>query len=169
MLTCLISCSNRAKVIPLKKLQKIYREMFFTDEWIKSSASLREKSDSMVVYEPIFNKYGYTTEDYLKSIDHYLKDPKKYEKSIKDLKTSLEKELTDLNSELLRDKELKDKILEYEKSASAIQNFVYTFREDLRKDTIAYQRDTFGVYKVVPIFRDAPKKYVMQVDSSLIR
>ena len=70
--TVAVSCARKAKVIPVRKMEKIYREMFLADQWVADNATRRRKADTTWFYEPIFEKYGYDVEDYRKSVDHYL-------------------------------------------------------------------------------------------------
>ena len=76
------SCS-RAKVIPRRTFVKIYADMFLADEWVKDNPALRRQVDTSLIYEPIFNAYGYTTDDYLKSVEHYMGDTERYARMLK--------------------------------------------------------------------------------------
>ncbi|MCQ2183424.1 MAG: DUF4296 domain-containing protein [Bacteroidales bacterium] len=71
-------CGKRASVIPPKVMSDIYFDMFVTDQWLRDHYDIKGKADSMLVYEPIFNKYGYTTADYDNSVTYYLERPEKY-------------------------------------------------------------------------------------------
>lgn len=78
-----ISCSSKGagKVIPRKVLAEIYADMFVADQWTNSSSRLLKRTiDTTVIYEPIFQKYGYTADDYIASVDYYLYDPVRYER-----------------------------------------------------------------------------------------
>lgn len=72
--------SDGSRIIPEDDFVKIYADMFLADEWMRNHSELRTQTDTMLVYEPIFASYGYTTEDYWASVDHYLEDPKSYGK-----------------------------------------------------------------------------------------
>ena len=78
----IVSCS-RAKVIPRRTFVKIYADMFLADEWVKDNPGLRRQVDTSLIYEPIFNAYGYTTDDYLKSVEHYMGDTERYARMLK--------------------------------------------------------------------------------------
>ena len=78
----LFSCS-RAKVIPRRTFIKIYADMFLADEWVKDNPAVRRQVDTSLIYEPIFNAYGYTTDDYLKSVEHYMGDTERYARMLK--------------------------------------------------------------------------------------
>lgn len=113
---------NGPRVIPRGKLAKIYAEMFVTDQWIQNTPKLRSIADTSLVYEPILEKYGYTSEDYQHSVQHYMDDPERFSRilrttgeilddQIKDLKRK-QKELQELEAKRLA--ESKRKYPEYE-------------------------------------------------------
>lgn len=90
---CLLgSCrkKDQARVIPRNVMAKIYAEMFVVDQWILDNAGKHQMPDTTLYYEPVFNKYGYTTDDYLHSVDHYVSDPERFsrilDKSVRILK-----------------------------------------------------------------------------------
>ena len=56
------SCSDRPKVIPARKMEKIYREMFMADQWIITNPEKKRKADTTWLYVPIFEKYGYVSQ-----------------------------------------------------------------------------------------------------------
>ena len=57
--------------------------MFLADEWVKDNPAVRRQVDTSLIYEPIFNAYGYTTDDYLKSVEHYMGDTERYARMLK--------------------------------------------------------------------------------------
>ena len=74
----------------------IYYDIYMTDEVVKSSYKYRRMADTMRVYEPIFNKYGYTTDDYNRSVSFYLKRPDKFQEVFENTKMMLEKRKAEL-------------------------------------------------------------------------
>lgn len=83
-LLLLASCASKSehKIISKKDFAKIYAEMFICDQWINVNHRYTKIADTTLVYEPIFEKYGYTTDDYLASVDYYLYDPTRFNKII---------------------------------------------------------------------------------------
>ena len=79
-------------------MSKIYYDIYMTDEAVDVNYGLRKMADTMRIYEPIFNKYGYTTEDYNRSVSFYLERPDKFESVFEDTKTMLEKRKAQLNA-----------------------------------------------------------------------
>lgn len=86
------SCRDRARVIPEKDMEKIYHDMFLTDQVLQKDNKIRRKADTMLVYEPVFRSYGYTTDDFRLSQEEYLKDPEEFGKLMKRVSDRLEKE-----------------------------------------------------------------------------
>mgnify|MGYP003296088184 CR=1 FL=1 len=75
---CLACSSDKASVIPRGKLARIYAEMLVTDQWILAEPDFRRVADTTLVYEPILQKYGYDTQDYIKSVGYYMNDPERF-------------------------------------------------------------------------------------------
>jgi hypothetical protein len=68
----LAGCNEKdGKVIPRGTLAEIYAEMLVTDQWILDTPGVRMIADTSLVYAPILEKYGYSTEDYIYTVDIY--------------------------------------------------------------------------------------------------
>ena len=102
-LTCTISCV-REKYISEETMSDIYYEMYITDQLIRKDRKKKKESDTLLVYEPIFERFGYTSDDYRKSVNHYLLEPEKFEKIFRKTQAKLE----------LRKKQLEDIIAQEE-------------------------------------------------------
>ena len=63
------SCS-RHKIIPDGELAQIFHDAFLTNAYLNSE---RVSTDSLRLYEPIFARYGYTTEDVYYTIGNFSK------------------------------------------------------------------------------------------------
>lgn len=93
----IVACSGkRARVIPSDKLSEIYAEMFLVDQWIKADRHLNRIADTMLVYEPVFNKYGYTTEDFRHTVEVYRATPGKFAKVFNTTATMLRTRVNEL-------------------------------------------------------------------------
>ena len=97
-LLCLSSCMEKESIIPKDIMSQIYYDIYMTDEAVDVNYRLRRMADTMRVYEPIFNRYGYTTEDYNRSVNFYMERPDKFEDVFEGTKTMLEKRKAELNS-----------------------------------------------------------------------
>ena len=135
LLIGLASCSGgRDKVIPRAKLAEIYAEMLVTDQWITSTPGVRREADTSLVYEPILEKYGYTSADYRKSVDRYMDDPDRFSRILRTSADILEKKLDELKKrkeeiDHLRALELLLRQLKYESDFRAEEFFPYLFDE----------------------------------------
>lgn len=132
---------DRARVIPRGKMAKIYAEMFMTDQWIQATPRLRTIADTSLVYEPILEQYGYTSEDYQRSVDYYMDDPERFSRILRTTGEILDdriKELQLKQAELARLKKMKD-----------IADFVFPemqmFLEDIPEDGLWNYSDSIDV------------------------
>ena len=79
-----ISCGRKEdKVIPRGKLAEIYAEMMLVDQWIMNNPGNRHIADTSLVYEPILERYGYTSADYRRSVDVYMDDPERFSRILR--------------------------------------------------------------------------------------
>ena len=95
----LFSCRKESSVIPRDKMSEIYAEMFVADQWISSHYKARKTADTSWVYEPIFEKYGYTSDDYRESVEYYLRDPDRYARILRKTSVIIEDRLSVLKSQ----------------------------------------------------------------------
>lgn len=92
------SCTG-PRTIPRDKLGDIFHDMFLQDQQIKSDVSLKRIADTSLVYQGIFKKYGYDTDDYLYTINKYIKDPEKLSKVFEKVAERLLEESKDIRKE----------------------------------------------------------------------
>ena len=78
------------RVIPRAKLVDIYCDMFMADQQVRADRTSPEAMDSLLVYEAVFEKYGYDTDDYFHSLRYYLKDPERFAKVFEEVATHLQ-------------------------------------------------------------------------------
>ena len=93
-------CRRHAKMISRSDMISIYSEMLLVDQAIREDRSLKKSADTSLVYEPIFEKYGYNTDDYLYSVSVYMKSPDKYSKLLKAVSRNLDAESEKLQKQL---------------------------------------------------------------------
>lgn len=84
------ACSNGPKVIPRSKMEKICSDMLLADQWEVLNGIPRFKIDTTLFYEPIFRKYGYTTDDFRASLEYYMRDPIKMSRMMKKIAIQME-------------------------------------------------------------------------------
>lgn len=90
MLPMLVSCTKKG-IIPKDTLADIYCEIYICDQIITNNDLFDRQTDTLLVYEPIFNKYGFTSADYLRTTDYYLTKPDKFAKIFKSAQEKLKK------------------------------------------------------------------------------
>ena len=94
VLVLLVAVACRGpRVIPKDTLTDIYTEMFIADQMVRDADIPRAQMDTMLLYEAVFEKYGYDTEDYLYSLRYYLKDPERFGKVFENVSKRLEGEV----------------------------------------------------------------------------
>ena len=112
---CLIfwlpACNNGARRIPAEDFQLILRDMFMTDLILERDGSLKSLADSTLVYPPVFEKSGYTTEQFMVTMDYYSSRPTRFKSILTRLRKSLDQERTQYN-ELLTYKEEQKALVE---------------------------------------------------------
>ena len=95
---CLCSCSDRGKVIPPETLSQIYARMYVVDQWVQKNPSARRQIDTTLVYDQVFGQFGYTYEDYDRTVRRYIERPDRFEKVFKRTKAILDKRRAELEA-----------------------------------------------------------------------
>ena len=108
VLVAVAACQG-PRIIPKGTLTDIYVEMFLADQQVREQNIPRTQMDSLLVYEAVFNKYGYNTDDYLNSVRHYLKDPERFAKVFEEVNKRLEGELKALDRQIEYEQNLANK------------------------------------------------------------
>lgn len=95
-----VSCGRKEdKVIPRSKLAEIYAEMMLVDQWIMNNPGNRHIADTSLVYEPVLERYGYTSADYRKSVDVYMNDPERFSRILRTTEEILGEKLNALEDQ----------------------------------------------------------------------
>lgn len=150
------SChKDAAKVIPRGKLARIYAEMLVVDQWIISTPGVRVTADTSLVYEPIFHKYGYTSDDYRKSIDVYMDDPERFARILRTTGEILQERMKEL--------EMQQKLLDIKANLPKLKYdidwdefYPYIFEEPYIHyyDSVAFEPDSIlQIYRLKSIER----------------
>lgn len=152
------SCrGDGTKVIPRGEMAEIYAEMLVTDQWIVSTPSIRLIADTSLVYEPILQKYGYTGDDYRRSVDHYMDDPERFARIFRETADILDKRLAELKrlKNDMEEQELRQKESEkFRPDFRPEDYFPYLFDEPYVHyyDSIAFEPDSsLMIYRLVPV------------------
>ena len=105
-LLLVFSCGRNARVIPKNRMAEIYADMFVADQWLNQNFLASRTADTTLVYEAVFEKYGYTSDDYRKSVDHYIQDPDRFARILRKSVLILEDRIAESKSELRKIKSL---------------------------------------------------------------
>lgn len=117
----LASCGKKERVIPKEKMAEIYAEMYVLDQWLDDNRSLRREADTSLVYAPVLDKYGYTYDDYLNSVDVYMKDPTRYSRILRRTSEILGSRLTELKVE----KKAQEDALKESRRLDSLRNLIH--------------------------------------------
>jgi hypothetical protein len=153
-----VSCSDGPRVIPKSKMQKIYHEMLVADQWLADNPDKRSKADTTWFYEPIFEKYGYTYDDYLCTVDDLLNDPGRFSDLIGKVAQKLEDESASLRREVEKEDALRhraDSIAAAVKASSSVcplYNVLFAAPNNTSRINVIWNRD--GVLFPEPVFED---------------
>lgn len=163
------SCSNKSKVIPRGKMAHIYAEMLVVDQWLLEHSKYRTQADTSLVYEPIFQKYGYTTEDYRASLEHYMNDPERYSRILRETVEILDEQIGELKGVKAAEDRLKSIVpykmdparLYYGRSKDRLWNFRDSVSVALDSLVAVYE---LGFHELSDTVFDGPK-IIVKVDT----
>lgn len=143
LLLTALSCGPRAD-IPEKKMIQIYYEISLLDNYVDYYPEMRAQSDSMRVYAPLLDKYGYTEEEFINSIHFYLRDPERFLKMIKAVETKL-KEREEYLTELQQadgdlDRPMMEEAVDFDEGAPVEEFIAFPEEDAFGQDTSAQKR-----------------------------
>lgn len=154
LLLCFACSDDESKVIPRGKMAKIYAEMLVMDQWAVSDSRLRQKADTSLIYEPIFEKYGYDGEDYRASVEYYMNDPERFSRILRESADILDariEELKNLKQDLMKQEKINRLITDFDISDFypylSSEPYVHYY------DSLAVELDTLSTYRLVSIER----------------
>ena len=102
--------SCKPKLIERDDMVKIMHDVILQDQYLKLQVRHDRRWDTLLVYEGIFQKYGYTTDNFVSSLPYYFEDPARMEKVMGEVVKLFEKESAVLEKEL-RQEEWRKKML----------------------------------------------------------
>lgn len=108
----LASCGD--SLIPRGKMSRIIADLYVTDRYVFSYHDLMKSADTSKLYEPIINKYGYTTQDFVNTIGYYVERPAKLKTIYANAKLILQAEFASAEAEVARKRSLDSLLVEIE-------------------------------------------------------
>ena len=168
-LLLVFSCGRNARVIPKNRMAEIYADMFVADQWLNQNFLASRTADTTLVYEAVFEKYGYTSDDYRKSVDHYIQDPDRFARILRKSVLILEDRIAESKSELRKIKSLEsmrpDTLIQFD--FSKIWLFENGRPRLASRDSLEYFRDRmeYFILDLQPLAQsDKAKGILMQRD-----
>lgn len=98
VLVLVASCGPRK--ISRGDMEQIMTDILLQDQQIKQDRMLKKQADTCLVYEGIFEAYGYDTDDFLYSLEYYISDPARMEKIMGKVAERLEKESKEVTEQI---------------------------------------------------------------------
>ena len=134
-------------IIDEDTMAQIYAEMLITDQWVNANTRFRTVADTSLVYDPILNKYGHTSDDYRRSVEYYLSDPDEYAEIMQETVNILDKKILTLNdrkAEQERLKALREYVQKVSKNVkfSESWSFIGIFDRDELADSLSFEWDS---------------------------
>ena len=130
-------------------MAKIYAEMLVVDQWVQLDQAVRKTMDTTLVYEPILEKYGYDSDDYMNSVYKYLDEPERFSRILREAAEIIDKRLVVLrklkaeeDAKAARSEEMKQYAVEF----NAKDRFPYMYDEPYIHyyDSLAVDLDTLN-------------------------
>lgn len=152
-LVCLSSCWKKDKLIPRATMVDIYTDMFISDYWLREHYDQSKIADTTRFYEPIFNRYGFTTLDFINSADYYLKDPRRFARMLQKSVAKLDAEARRLEK-LSSDISTQEAEIEAYMSSARIPRVFYDslFFAVAGRDGVVIEQEECGAY--MPVIKD---------------
>lgn len=94
----LSGCASKG-VIPPRKMASILHDMYILDAQIENRYEFIAMADTSSVYGALFDEYGYTVDDFNKSLDYYLHNPVQFKEIFKMAHDRYEKEAAAIDAE----------------------------------------------------------------------
>lgn len=149
----LLSGCKDAEVISKHDMVSLYRDFFYADGYLDTQPDLRGQADSLYLYVPIIEKYGYTKEMFLGSVDYYLRNAEDFVEILRQVKTLIEKDMLALEAEhsAMLDAELEsnsaDQPMDIEAEEPAMKESVDTARMKIPQRAVEHKLDASQLRK----------------------
>lgn len=100
VLLMLLVASCGPRTIPRDDMTLIMADILVQEQQIKQNRDLRRQADTSLVYEGIFRKYGYDSDDFIHSLTYYVEDPTRMEMVMSNAAELLEGATKEVDREL---------------------------------------------------------------------
>ena len=158
------------RVIPKDTLVDIYTDMFLADQMVREENIPRAQMDTMLLYEAVFEKYGYDTDDYMHTLRENLRDPERFAKVFDAVAKRLEAEVDALDKLIELQHREEDRL---QKQYPEVEMMLAPFSKgSFYAGAARFDRDTsrFGAwYRLVPAQEDTLMVPVDSVEARALR
>ena len=127
MLLLLLAVSCGPRRISRDNMEEIMYQVLLQDQQIKYDHKLRLQADTCLVYEAIFEEYGYDTDDFLYSLEYYLAEPAKFEKIMERVGDRLDKEVSVVRAEV-RQMQWRERLRRMEQNQQSVEDKIEEIR-----------------------------------------
>lgn len=93
----LSSCGSEEVIIPASDMMSIYEDLFYIDQCVDMAPEVRLSADSLVIYQPIIESYGYTCDQFLEAIAQYKRHPKQFTRLMEGVRDDLRAQKEDIH------------------------------------------------------------------------
>lgn len=100
LLVLAVSCHKGPQRISRGDMEEIMLQVLMQDQYLKLNQELRKQADTMLVYEGIFESFGYDTDDFMYSMGYYLEDASRMEKIMEKVENRLTVKAKEADKEL---------------------------------------------------------------------
>ena len=95
-LALLSSCGSEEVFIPASDMMSIYQDLFYIDQCVDMVPEVRLSADSLIIYQPIIESYGYTCEQFIEAIAQYKRHPKQFARLMEGVRDDLREQKEDI-------------------------------------------------------------------------
>ena len=98
-----VSCHKGPRIIPRRDMEDVMMQVLLQDQYVKQQSKPRKQLDTILVYEGVFESFGYNTDDFLASLEYYLADPSHMEKIMEKVESRLMVKVKEAEKEVQED------------------------------------------------------------------
>jgi len=96
LLLLALLCSCGPRVIPARKFSRILEDMLLSDAWLRQNSEFTVQADTMLFYDAVLERYGYSFEDYDTTVKYYCEHTEEFSKLLEEAKARVKKEQKEL-------------------------------------------------------------------------
>lgn len=103
----LSGCGEKVDVIPMDKMESLLYDMYALDAYLEFDDEVRVSADSLSVYLPLIEKYGYDRDMFEKSLRYYIGHEDDISEIIKDVRDKMRDKVDELDAAINEEEPVK--------------------------------------------------------------